>query len=71
MENYIGREFVVELQDADGTCYGTTYPWTDENIYFEDLDEARMYAKNQVNDRYTLVRVIEVGSHRVVDFFQR
>lgn len=64
-------EFYVELQDADGTCYGTTDPWTDETIYFEDLDEARMYAKNQVSEQYTLARVIEAGRGRVVDFFER
>ena len=64
-------EFYVELQDADGTCYGTTDPWTDETIYFEDLDDARMYAKNQVSDEYILARVIEAGRGRVVDFFQK
>ena len=64
-------EFYVELQDSDGTCYGTTDPWTDETIYFEDLDEARMYAKNQVSEEYILARVIEVARGRVVDFFQR
>lgn len=65
------NEFYVELQDADGTCYGTTDSWTDETIYFEDLDEARMYAKNQVSEQYTLVRVIDAEHGRVVDFFQR
>ena len=65
-------EFYVELQDADGTCYGTADPWTDEPIYFEDLDEARMYAKNQVSEQYILVRVIEVGGRgSVVDFFKK
>ena len=71
MEYHIVREFVVQLQDADGTCYGTTDPWTDETIYFEDLDEARMYAKNRVSEQYTLAQVIDLGSGRVVDFFQR
>jgi len=65
------REFEVQLQDADGTCYGTTCPWTNETIYFEDLDEARVYAKNRVSEQYTLAQVIEVGRGRVVDFFQR
>jgi len=64
-------EFYVELQDRDGTAYGTTDPWTDETIYFEDLNEARMYAKNQVSEQYILARVIEVGQGRVVDFFQK
>ena len=64
-------EFYVELQDRDGTCYGTTDPWTDETIYFEDLNDARMYAKNQVSEQYVLARVIEAGRGRVVDFFQK
>jgi hypothetical protein len=63
-------EFYVELQDADGTCFVFTDPWDDETIYFEDLDEARMYAKNQVNEQYILVRVIEDGTGRVVDYFK-
>jgi hypothetical protein len=63
-------EFYVELQDADGTCFVFTVPWDDETIYFEDLDEARMYAKNQVNEQYILVRVIEDGTGRVVDYFK-
>ena len=65
-------EFIVELQDADGTCYGTTDPWTDEALYFEDLDEARIFAKSQLSEEYILARVIESGRRgRVVDFFQR
>lgn len=65
-------EFYVELQDAAGTCYGTTDSWTDEALYFEDLDEARMYAKGQLVEPIVLARVIEVGHRgRVVDFFGR
>lgn len=64
-------EFYVELQDADGTYYGTTDPWTDETIFFEDLNDARMYAKNQVSEKYILARVIEAGRGCVVDFFQK
>lgn len=64
-------EFYVELQDADGTCYGTTDPWTDEPIYFEDLDEAKMYAKSRLDEYAILARVIETTRCRVVDFFQR
>jgi len=65
------NEFYVELQDADGTCYGTTDAWTDQTVYFEDLDEARMYAKSQLDSTYILARVIEANTGRVVDFFQR
>lgn len=64
-------EFIVELQDADGTCYGTSDPWTDETLYFEDLDEARMFAKSQLSEEYILARVIETNRYRVLDFFQR
>lgn len=64
------NEFYVELQDAQGTYFGTTDPWTDEVIYFEDLNEARMYAKSQLDDQFILARVIDADSHRVVDFFQ-
>lgn len=63
-------EFIVELQDADGTCYGTTDPWTDETLYFEDLDEARMFAKSQLGGPYVLTRVIETNRYRVLDFFE-
>lgn len=64
-------EFYVEVQDAAGTCYGTTDPWTDEVIYFDDIDEARMFAKSQLDSTYILARVIEDSKGRVVDFFQR
>ena len=64
-------EFYVEVQDAAGTCYGTTDPWTDETLYFEDLEEARMWAKSQLDSTYILARVVESGRGRVVDFFQR
>ena len=62
-------EFYVEVQDAYGTCYGATDVFTDELIYFEDLDEARMYAKGQIKDDLVLARVIESGKGRIVDFF--
>lgn len=64
-------EFYVELQDADGTCYGTTDHWSGEDLYFEDLDEARMYAKGQLVEDIVLARVIESGRNRVIDFFEK
>jgi len=64
-------EFYIQLQDADGTCYGTSDPWTDETIYFEELDEARMFAKGQLNEQFILAQVINYQTGRVVDFFQR
>lgn len=63
-------EFYIELQDAAGTGYGCTDRNGDE-MYFEDLDEARLYAKGQVNETYILARVINAQTRRVVDFFQR
>jgi hypothetical protein len=64
-------EFYVQLQDADGTCYGATDPWTDETIYFEELDEARMFAKGQLDEQFILAQVIDTQTNRVVDFFQK
>lgn len=64
-------EFYVELQDADGTAYGTTYHGTDEAIYFEDLEEARLFAKSRLDETYILARVINSDNGRVVDFFQK
>ena len=63
-------EYYVELQDASGTCYGTV-DRNDDVLCFEDLDEARMYAKDQLSEEYVVVRVIDAGSQRVVDFFKR
>ena len=64
-------EFYIELQDADGTSYGCTDKFTGEAMYFEDLEDARLYAKGQVNETYILARVINAQTGRVVDFFQR
>lgn len=63
-------EFYVELQDVDGTYYGATLPWTDQVLYFEDLDEARLFAKSQLGGEHILARVIDAGRGRVVDYFK-
>lgn len=63
-------DYYVDLQDANGTCYGTVDS-NDDVIYFDDIDEARMYAKDQVSEEYVVVKVIDAGSKRVVDFFKR
>ena len=63
-------EYYVDLQDANGTCYGTT-DRNDDALYFDDLDEARMYAKDQLSEEYAVARVIDASSKRVVDFFKR
>jgi len=62
-------EFYVQLQDADGTGYVAT-GFTDEVVYFDDLDEARLFAKDQLDDEFILASVI-TDKGRVVDFFQR
>lgn len=64
-------EYTVELQDANGTAYGTVYPFTDDTIYFDDIEEAKLYAKSQLNDEYVLARVIEEGRGRVVAFYRK
>lgn len=66
-------KFYVELQDNEGTCYGTTYPRSNETMYFDDLDEARMYVKSKMNtlDWVTVARVIETGRRGVRDYFVR
>ena len=68
------EEFYVLLEDSDGTCYGTYYPHSDEPIYFDDLDEARMYAKSRLEalDCVTVASVVETsGRRRVMDYFVR
>jgi hypothetical protein len=62
------NEYYIQLQDADGTCYGAT-DFTDEVVYFEDLDEARLFAKGQLDEQFILARVINNQTQRVVDFF--
>ena len=62
-------EFYVQLQDADGTGYVAT-GIADEVVYFDDLDEARLFAKDQLDDEFILASVI-TDKGRVVDFFRR
>lgn len=62
--------YYVELQDASGTYYDATCRWSLETIYFEDLDEARMYAKSQLSEQYIVSRVIDNTTYNVVDYFQ-
>jgi hypothetical protein len=62
-------EFYVELQDANGTCYGAT-DFTGEVAYFDDLDEARMFAKAQLDEQFILARVVNDQTGRIMDFFK-
>lgn len=56
-------EYFIHLEDADSTGYGADIEW------FEDLDEARLYAKSQVKGDIVLVKICTQGGD-VVDFFQ-
>lgn len=63
-------EYYVELQDAAGTYYGAT-DFTGESAYFDDLDEARMFAKAQLDEQFILARIVDNQTGRIMDFFQR
>ena len=54
-------EYSVLLYDADGTGYGAVVEC------FDDLDDARLYAKGQLDDFIVVTKVCEDGN--VVDFF--
>lgn len=56
-------EYFIHLEDADGTGYGADIEW------FEDLNEARLYAKSQVKGHIVVVKICSPGGD-VVDFFQ-
>jgi hypothetical protein len=62
-------EFYVELQDANGTYYGTI-DFTGEAAYFDDLDEARMFAKAQLDEQFILSRIVNDQTGRIIDFFE-
>ena len=61
-------EYYIEMQDAEGTSYGST-DIMDNIIYYDDLDEARMDAKNSLSDFFVVSRIIDTQTKRVVDFF--
>jgi hypothetical protein len=54
-------EYSVLLYDAVGTGYGADVE------SFDDLDEARLYAKGQLDDFIVVTKVCEDGN--VVDFW--
>ena len=64
-------EYWIELQDENGTGYGHCYPFSNDEIIHEDLDEARMDAKSSLKDDIVLARIIDVQTRRVVDFFEK
>jgi hypothetical protein len=61
-------EYYIELQDKNGTYYGLT-GLSDEVLYFEDLDDARMMAKGRLDETYVVTRIVNEQG-RVVDFFK-
>ncbi len=61
-------EYYIELQDAQGTGYCST-DIRDNVIYYDDLDDARMDAKNSLSDFFIASRIIDIQTRRVVDFF--
>jgi hypothetical protein len=61
-------EYYIELQDAQGTCFCST-DIRDDVIYYDDLDDARMDAKNSLSDFFVVSRIIDTQTKRVVDFF--
>jgi hypothetical protein len=63
------NEYYIELQDAQGTGYGCTDIAGNE-MYFEDLNEARLFAKSKLKDHIVMTRIIDVQTNDVVDFFE-
>jgi hypothetical protein len=70
MFNEVMNGYYIELQDAQGTGYGCT-DMAGNEMYFEDLNEARLCAKSKLKDHIVLARIIDVQSHNVVDFFKK
>ena len=62
-------EYTIHLHDENGTGYGHM-DLDDNEIIYEDLNEARMAAKSQLGGGIVLTRVIDRHTHRVVDFFE-
>ena len=63
------KEFYIELQDENGTGYGCVYK-NGEEMYFDNIDEARLYAKSRVDETYILARVVDAETHSIVDFYE-
>ena len=63
-------EYYIHLEDENGTGYGHSYPFSNDEIIHEDLDEARMDAKNQLRGRIVLAKIVDKRNGRVVDYFE-
>ena len=63
-------QYYIHLEDENGTGYGHCYPFSNDEIIHEDLDEARMDAKNQLRGDIVLAKIVECRTGRVVDFFE-
>lgn len=63
------NEYYIELQDTRGTGYIADDRYGDA-IYYEDIVEARLAAKGNLNDQFVLARIIDVQTRQVVDCFK-
>lgn len=62
-------QYYVEVQYADGTC-AFCADRNDDPLYFEDIRDACLYAKGQIDETYVLARVINAQTRRVENFFK-
>lgn len=63
------NEYYVEVQYADGTC-AYCVDRNDDPLYFEDIKDACLYAKDQIDKTYVLARVINAQTGSVEEFFK-
>jgi hypothetical protein len=62
-------EYYIDLQDKNGTSYGCSDKWNNE-LYFDDLEDAKMTAKSMLKDHIVLARVINTKNEQVVYYTQ-
>ena len=60
--------YTIELQDANCTGYCHT-DMDGAAIWYEDLDEARLDAKNQLGEHIVVTRIFD-NKDRLVDFYK-
>lgn len=56
-------EYYILLKDENGTFFGT------DGLY-DDLDDARMAAKDMLDNTFVISVIYESVSRKVVDFFK-
>lgn len=64
--NEMVGEYYIGLRDVEDT-YHICRDIAGEVVYIEGLDEARAYARNQLDSVYILATIIHSGSGEVVD----